>query len=62
MFFNKKKLLNTNTVFFISGCSSGFGKALCIEILKKGYNLVATARNLDDLNYLQNHKDILNFL
>ncbi|WP_034915735.1 oxidoreductase [Erwinia sp. 9145] len=32
-------------VWFITGCSTGFGRELAKEVLKKGYRLVATARD-----------------
>ncbi|MDE1907539.1 MAG: SDR family NAD(P)-dependent oxidoreductase, partial [Rhodospirillales bacterium] len=33
-------------VWLITGCSTGFGKALALQIVKRGWKLVATARNL----------------
>lgn len=33
----------------ISGCSSGFGKALCREFKEQGYFVIATARNVNNL-------------
>lgn len=47
-----KIFLPENAVFFITGCSSGFGKELAVEVLKRGYRLVATARNPARLDYL----------
>jgi NAD(P)-dependent dehydrogenase (short-subunit alcohol dehydrogenase family) len=40
-------------VWFITGCSSGFGKELALEVLGRGDKVIATARNaakLEDLN------------
>lgn len=56
IFFSKTSnlYLNQNSVFFITGCSSGFGKELVIEALSRGYKVVATTRNLPDLDYLKN--------
>ena len=34
----------------ITGCSSGFGKALCREFKEQGYFVIATARNVEKLN------------
>ena len=33
-------------VWFVTGCSSGFGRTLCEELLKKGERVVATARRI----------------
>jgi NAD(P)-dependent dehydrogenase (short-subunit alcohol dehydrogenase family) len=38
-----------NKVWFITGCSTGFGRFLAIEALKKGYKVVVTARNTNDV-------------
>lgn len=47
-----KNFLPKNAVFFITGCSSGFGKELAVEVLQRGYRLVATARNPARLEYI----------
>jgi len=36
-------------VWFITGCSTGFGRELAKEVLTKGYKAVVTARNPDDV-------------
>lgn len=36
-------------VWFITGCSTGFGRALAKEVLAQGYNVVVTARNTADI-------------
>lgn len=36
-------------VWFITGCSTGFGRYLAVEALAKGYNVVVTARNTNDV-------------
>ncbi len=38
-----------NKVWFITGCSTGFGRELAKEVLRAGYNAVVTARNLNDV-------------
>jgi NAD(P)-dependent dehydrogenase (short-subunit alcohol dehydrogenase family) len=38
-----------NKVWFITGCSTGFGRELAKEALTQGYNVVVTARNIDDV-------------
>jgi NAD(P)-dependent dehydrogenase (short-subunit alcohol dehydrogenase family) len=38
-----------NKVWFITGCSTGFGRELAKEVLTSGYKAVVTARNLDDI-------------
>lgn len=39
-------------VWFVTGCSTGFGRVLCEELLKKGEKVVATARKLADIEDL----------
>src|SRR5687768_7563244 len=41
------------TTWFITGASSGFGLAFAQYALLKGYNVVATARNLTKLSALK---------
>lgn len=36
-------------VWFITGCSTGFGRALATEVLKNGYKAVVTARSIEDI-------------
>ncbi len=40
---------NNSRVWFITGCSSGFGRALVEAALARGYKVVATARKLDKI-------------
>jgi len=47
------KKLNDNTVWFITGASSGFGKSLAEHAIKKGYKVVATARRQEKLEELK---------
>ena len=43
-------MADTDTpVWFITGCSTGFGRELAIALIDKGYRVVATARNPDDV-------------
>ncbi|MFP5042682.1 oxidoreductase [Parasediminibacterium sp. JCM 36343] len=39
-------------VWFITGCSTGFGKALATEVLKQGYNAVVSSRKKEDVEAL----------
>jgi len=39
-------------VWFITGCSSGFGSALAKELLENGYPVAVTARNIDQVKTL----------
>ena len=41
---NEKK-----SVWFITGCSTGFGRALAAELLENGYRVAVTARNTDKI-------------
>lgn len=43
---------NASPVWFVTGCSTGFGRELALAVLERGWRCVATARNkasLDDL-------------
>jgi NAD(P)-dependent dehydrogenase (short-subunit alcohol dehydrogenase family) len=39
-------------VWFITGCSTGFGRYLAVETLAKGYNVVVAARNTNDVQVI----------
>ncbi len=43
---------NENTVWFITGASSGFGRSLAEHAISNGYNVVATARRKEKLEEL----------
>lgn len=43
---------NDTKVWLITGCSTGFGRALAEAVLAKGYRLIATARKPDQLQDL----------
>lgn len=48
--------MNENTghkIVLITGCSSGFGLALAVEAAQKGYEVIATMRNLAKVSYLR---------
>ncbi|KAK3324027.1 short-chain dehydrogenase/reductase-like protein SDR [Cercophora scortea] len=49
----------TNAVWFVTGCSSGIGRALATVIAAKGDRLIATARNVSTLSYLPTSPSIL---
>ena len=40
---------NNNPVWFITGCSTGFGRELAKLVLKRGWNAVITARKTDQV-------------
>ena len=42
-------------VWFITGCSTGFGRYLAVETLAKGYNVVVAARNTNDVQDIVAH-------
>src|SRR5690349_10174778 len=37
-------------IWFITGCSTGFGRNLALEVLQKGDKVAVTARNTNDIN------------
>jgi NAD(P)-dependent dehydrogenase (short-subunit alcohol dehydrogenase family) len=43
---------NEMPVWFITGCSTGFGRELAMHLLERGYTTVVTARNPDDVSDL----------
>ena len=44
--------MTTDPVWFITGCSTGFGRELAKLILGRGWNAVITARNVDQIRDL----------
>ena len=49
---NGKAPTSTKPVWFITGCSTGFGRELAKHVLERGYRTVVTARNPDKVNDL----------
>ncbi|MBW4695816.1 MAG: SDR family NAD(P)-dependent oxidoreductase [Lyngbya sp. HA4199-MV5] len=48
-----------NEVWLVTGCSSGFGKALSTALASRGSRLIATARNPASLGHLPDSDLIL---
>jgi NAD(P)-dependent dehydrogenase (short-subunit alcohol dehydrogenase family) len=49
-----------NKVWFITGCSSGFGRALALQVLEQGYRVAVAARKLKDIqDILDRYKNAL---
>ena len=48
----KKTRSAEKPVWFITGCSTGFGRELATQVLKLGYRTVVTARNPADVKDL----------
>jgi len=46
-------------VWFITGCSTGFGRQIAKHVLELGYRAVVTARDPDDVRDLAEHGDAL---
>ena len=44
------------SIWFITGASRGFGREVALEALRRGDKVVATARNISDLDYLNNQE------
>jgi NAD(P)-dependent dehydrogenase (short-subunit alcohol dehydrogenase family) len=44
--------MKNNKVWFITGATSGFGKAFCEYAVSKGYNVFATGRNTEKLKMI----------
>ena len=49
---NSKSATTEQPVWFITGCSTGFGRELAKHVLELGYRTVVTARNPDEVNDL----------
>jgi NAD(P)-dependent dehydrogenase (short-subunit alcohol dehydrogenase family) len=54
-----KTAKNTKPVWFITGCSTGFGRELAKHVLELGYRTVATARDPADVKDLAKLGDVL---
>ncbi|KAL4923350.1 SDR family oxidoreductase [Aspergillus undulatus] len=48
-----------NSVWFITGASSGLGKSIALAAYESGYQIVATARSVDSLSHLPNEPRVL---
>lgn len=48
-----------HSVWFITGCSTGFGHELATQLLAQGSPVVVTARDLDALSAFSGHKNAL---
>jgi len=46
-------------VWFLTGCSTGFGRELAMHLLERGYTTVVTARNPDDVSDLARVRNAL---
>ena len=50
--------MSNNKVWFVTGASKGLGLSLVKKLLKEGYRVAATSRNLSDLSKaVDNHSD-----
>src|SRR5664279_4433527 len=49
---NKKSAITEKPVWFITGCSTGFGRELAKYVLERGYRVVVTARKPDEVKDL----------
>ena len=56
---NEKTQMGEKPVWFITGCSTGFGRELAAHLLAGGYRTVVTARNPDSLKDLGVHQNAL---
>ena len=56
---NSKLEITGKPVWFITGCSTGFGRELAEHVLECGYRAVVTARNLKDVIDLAANGDAL---
>jgi len=54
-----KKLITKKPVWFITGCSTGFGRELAQHLLELGYRTVVTARHPETVADFKNHDQAL---
>ncbi len=45
----ENKINKKNITWLITGCSTGLGRSIAQEVLKSGYNVVVTSRNVKDI-------------
>ena len=55
----KTSKASENPVWFITGCSTGFGRHIAEHVLKLGYRVVVTSRDADDVQDLAELGDAL---
>jgi short-subunit dehydrogenase len=53
------QVANIKPVWFITGCSTGFGYEMAKQLLARDYRVVITARNKDDLKDFAGHDNAL---
>ncbi|WP_227544594.1 oxidoreductase [Sapientia aquatica] len=46
-------------IWFITGCSTGFGRSLALTLLERGYKTVVTSRNTDDIQDMASNENAL---
>ena len=56
---NNQIVTTDKPVWFITGCSTGFGHEMAKQLLKHDYKVVITARNTDDLKDFMSHDNAL---
>jgi NAD(P)-dependent dehydrogenase (short-subunit alcohol dehydrogenase family) len=54
-----KKAINDKPVWFITGCSTGFGRELAKFVLERGYRTAVTARKPDEVKDIATKKNAL---
>ncbi len=55
----KNTMQTKKPVWFITGCSTGFGRRIATHVLELGYRTVVTSRNPDDIADLAELGDVL---
>ena len=56
---NKKSTNTEKPVWFITGCSTGFGRELATQALERGFRTVVTARKPDEVKALATKGEVL---
>ncbi|OQE21946.1 hypothetical protein PENSTE_c011G06236 [Penicillium steckii] len=52
-------MLESSTVWFVTGCSSGVGRSLVSTVYEAGHRVIATARNVASLSYIPDESNVL---
>ena len=56
---NNQSVIIDKPVWFIAGCSTGFGHEMAKQLIEHDYKVVITARNTDDLKGFAGHENAL---
>jgi NAD(P)-dependent dehydrogenase (short-subunit alcohol dehydrogenase family) len=56
---HERPVINKRSIWFITGCSTGFGRELATQLLRQETRVVITARDTDNLSEFEDARDAL---